>query len=76
MDSKNAKRIRDLCWQLGIQVESLVWENPGPALEMAGCSGGWILNGRPIGLSTHDALAHLQQCPESYRQQRKAYVNP
>lgn len=58
--SRNEKRIRDKCTELGIEVESLRWEPIGMAMEMCGHSGGWILNDfDPVGLSTEEALANL-----------------
>lgn len=58
--SRNEKLIRAKCAELGIEVESLRWEPIGPAVEMCGYSGGWILNEfDPIGLSTKEALEHL-----------------
>jgi len=58
--SRNEKKIRDVCAELGIYVETLRWDQTG-------YSGGWILNESvPIGLSTEEAIAYLRESPSHF----------
>lgn len=77
MSSKNDQRIRSVCDELGIKVNSLVWENVTRGCEMEGYYGGWLLNDfYPIGLSTDAAIATLRECREGYGGHRRAFVSP
>lgn len=58
--SPNEHRIRQACQRLGVPIVSLRWEPVSAGLEMAGPSGGWLLNDcDPIGLSTDEAIQNL-----------------
>jgi hypothetical protein len=65
--SRNEKRIRDVCKELGVTVISLIWEPVTSGFEMCGPNGGWLLNNfDSIGYSTDEAIAWLRESA-SYR---------
>ncbi len=63
--SRNTDRIRKAAADIGVKIDSIVWQPIGPNFEMMGCSGGWIVNGEAIALNVADAIDFIQKYPDA-----------